>query len=830
MIDAITQMKGLVRQYNPLSTAPGALSKANDCVIRRENIIEDRRGFKRKVTIPTYDVNSLFNYEGTVYLHNSNNQIGYYNGASMSYVSGSFVPWSDQKVRGIEAYQNLYLNTSTGVKVLENKTTGVNRSAGAPRSLDASYALTATASGFLTDTYQCAYRTLIKKTDTNKNIIFGYPSQRIWVVNASGNDENVTLTITLANDVVSGDVLQVYRTSIVSTTSSDISGDEMGLVYEYTISSSDVTTGEITFTDSITDALIGATLYISPSQEGIAQGNIKPPSCKDIALYKSAYMFYANTRTDHQLNFSIVGTGALSGKYLTIAGIDYEFGATEIISGAGSPQAKVSATGVAAVDIDKTSRSLVRVINRYALNTSVYAYYLSGPDDLPGQILLQVQNQSSGEFSVLAEDTAIGVMTFPESPVGTASDAMTSTDDTRLNGLYYSKNQQPEAVPLLNYLPVGPANKKILRIAPLRDSLIIISEGGVYRLTGEDPASFTVTTLDDTIRCKALETVRVLSNQVIMLSNQGVVRISENGVEVISREIEIEVSKILNYGSYEDYTRASVYESERSYLLSSISDSTKTTPDITFVYNLFTSTWVKWTVGMESAIVEDSSDKLNYTDGSSDLFVERKDFTNTDFADPEYNVTIIALSGATVTVTTSVVPQIGWVLSQTSISKNIISVSVVSGGFLLTFAQDVPSSWSAAAADLFPSVDMDIEFMSWNGRQPAVLKQVRSVALLTDDTQGENTVTFVDYNFKSNFDNRVESVTIERPEDGWGAAWGLFPWGGGNDSFNYPTWVPMNKQYCNRLFVGFRHRSAFEKLAIAGVAIEYEMVSEEVGT
>ena len=45
MQDSITKCLGLVTQYNSLTTAEGAMSQADDAIIRRENIIESRRGY-----------------------------------------------------------------------------------------------------------------------------------------------------------------------------------------------------------------------------------------------------------------------------------------------------------------------------------------------------------------------------------------------------------------------------------------------------------------------------------------------------------------------------------------------------------------------------------------------------------------------------------------------------------------------------------------------------------------------------------------------------------------------------------------------------------------
>jgi hypothetical protein len=326
--------------------------------------------------------------------------------------SGSYSAPTGARMRFVEAFSNLYATTSSGVKVFSDITGTAGRLAGAPRALDPSYTLTG-ASGFLSTGNQCAYRCTIQRTDTNSNIVTGYPSQRLWVTNSAGGSRNVILTVYLPSEAKAGDVLQFFRTAQVVGTTDDISADEMGLVYQYELIAGDISTGNIVFTDSVTDALRGATLYTSPSQEGIQQANDRPPLTKDLALYKSNYMLYANAQTKQRLSVTLVGTASLSGKTITLGGVTYNFGATEIISGGGSPQVLVSATGVAAVDIDLTARSLVRVINRYTLNTTIYAYYLSGPSDLPGQIMIEEKGVGASAFTLQASDTAVSGMFFP---------------------------------------------------------------------------------------------------------------------------------------------------------------------------------------------------------------------------------------------------------------------------------------------------------------------------------------------------------------------------------------------------------------------------------
>jgi hypothetical protein len=827
--DRVVKCLGLVTQYNPLTLAPGALLKADNCMIRRENIIEDRRGHKSYVDLSN-NVKQLLTYQNRVLAHNGT-AISYDNGSgTFAAYSGSYTEPTGTKIRSVEAFSNLYFTTSAGVKVFTDVSGTAARSAGVPRALDPSYTLTG-ASGFLANSYQCAYRVVIQRTDANSNVIKGYPSQRLWVTNSAGGSRNVILTTYLPSEVIAGDILQFYRTEQVSGTTDDTSGDEMGLVYQHAVVSADVSAGYVTFTDSVTDELRGATLYTSPSQEGIAQANDRPPLCKDLALYKSNYMLYANTTTKQRLFVTLVGTSGLSGKTITLGGVTYNFGASEIVSGGGSPQALVSATGVAAVDIDLTARSLVRVINRYASNTTVYAYYLTGPGDLPGQIMVEEKGIGASAFTVQASDTTISGMFFPAPPVGTTNTQSTSSNTQQKNAVYYSKSQQPEHVPLLNYLLVGPANKEILRIVSLRDSAIVIKEDGVYRITGETPQSFTVVPVDLTVYCKSADSVCVLANQVFMLSNQGVVSISENGVQVISREIEPEINPLLTVAALDDYTVGVAYESERSYFLSTISTTTDTVQNQTFVYNIFTRTWVRHTYAFNSAVVEQSVDKLYFSKPSDDdVYVERKSFTDEDYADPEASITILTISGSTITFSISgATPLVGWVVSQGTTEIAIEELTAISGGYSAVLADTPPSSWTTGAATIYPSVAMDIEWHSWTAQQPDSLKQVWQIGILADDIPGNNTVTRLTTTFRTNFDQESEEVDLDQPGSGWGAAWGSSPWGGAGDSLGYPTYVPRNKQYCTRLTLGVKHKNAREKISIAGCCFSFGVASERLG-
>jgi hypothetical protein len=836
--DVVNRALGLVLQFNPLDVQPGSLVRADNIVIRRENVIEDRRGYALYGSC-TSNISQLMTYMSKTLSHNGGN-VAYDNGSgTFTNYAGSYNAPTGQKMRFVEAFGNLYTTTDAGVQVFTDVVGTAARKAGAPRSLDPSYALNAAGSGFLAAGSQCAYRAVILRIDANGNSLYSYPSTRIVAYNTAGTGKNIDLTLYFPAELTSSDVVQFYRTAAVTGTASDTSGDEMALVYQVSPTAGQIAAGFMTFTDSVVDALRGATLYTSPSQLGIQGANERPPLAKDIALYRSSFMFYANTSTKQRQFFSLLGTSGLTGNTLTIAGVTYNFGASEIASGGGSPQAQVGATGVAAADIDSTARSLVRVINRYAGNTSIYAYYLSGSGDLPGQIMVEERGVGAAAFSTVCSNSTIQAMFSasgtnpPISPTTTTQ--WTSTNQVQKNGLYWSQSQQPEAVPLLNFLPVGPSNEDILRIAPLRESLIIIKSRGVYRLTGLDPSSFVVTPLDLTVNCKSADSVAVLSNQVIMLSQLGVVSISDTGVQVVSREIEPAILPLNAFTNISTLATGCSYESEHSYLLSLPSASSDPSQNQTFVYNIFTKTWVHWTFGFSAAVVELTSDKLFFAKpGAVQCYRERKDFADTDFADPDVAATINTITTATSTVKftpASGIPLVGWVLSQGSTGLAIQSITNNGDGtFTAVMSGLLPTAWTTGAATLFPAVGAEWIYNAWFGGQEmaGTMKRVSEVAILADNISGNNTASIVLPTFATNLDEVREGPSITSTGGGWGGTWSVIQWGGSGDAYGYRTYVPRNKQYCALMNVGVQHPYAQEKLACVGVAYKFEPVSERI--
>lgn len=344
------------------------------------------------------------------------------------------------------------------------------------------------------------------------------------------------------------------------------------------------------------------------------------------------------------------------------------FTITTTVAGDGEDQAlkEVRLSGLASPSqaIDETARSLVKIINN---NTSevVDAFYQSGPDDVPGLILLKARSLAGSAFSLTANSTTTGSMFNPTLPTSGAT--VISENEVEENALYYSKFQQPDAVPIVNKFSVGPKDKAILRILPLRDSLFVLKEDGIYRVTGQAGA-FTLDPFDNSAILIAPDSAVVLNNQIYMLSSQGVVTVSDTGVSVISRPIEGTIDRLTssNY-SYRLTTWGVGYESDRAYMIFMVTETSDTVATQGFRFNTFTNSWTRSTDSKSCGVVNTADDKLYLGAGDDNIIEkERKDYLRTDYADREHALSIPAdsVDGEFVTLSSSTLVEDGDTLVQ----------------------------------------------------------------------------------------------------------------------------------------------------------------------
>lgn len=447
-----------------------------------------------------------------------------------------------RRIRSAALNGNTYFTSNSGVL----KSTASSASftpAGLPQCLDLNLSLSSAGSPvLLANGASRGYRGVWCMRDANNNLIKGAPSSRFTINNNAGATRDVSVVVTLPPEIATSHFFQLYATAQQSTAAVDV-GDEQRLIYEYFPASGDITTGTFTIVDIAPDAFRQDDLYTNQSQEGIAAANFRPPLARDICAFRRR-MLYANFTEQQLAELQLLGTTGMSnGQTITIAGVVYTAG-----TGAGAESTTTGTfqvwqtggqdKGTQSLNVEYTAKSLVNVINKYAGNSLVYAYYNSGVDDAPGDIIIKERGIGGASFAVTCSASAIGNLFSPALP--TAGTTYSSTANIRVNRIRVSKTDQPEHCPLDNDIVVGGEDEAIERIIPLRTSVIIIKSHSIWRLVNGDAGEEPVF-VDNTVSISGRDSAAALNNTVFFLSDQGFVAVNDNGVQLVGRPIESRV-------------------------------------------------------------------------------------------------------------------------------------------------------------------------------------------------------------------------------------------------------------------------------------------------
>lgn len=825
MQSLVLKNKGVYSFPNPLGSVPeGALSLALNGVIDRDDTFETRRGLKQYGTILTAPFQAMYNFNTTLMGWDSTN-FWYNNSGTWTMLTGNYArPLNTYRIKGAEASGNFYFATSTGVIGL-TAPNSVLYPAGVPFPLDSSAALNTVVGAFFTASNTVGYRLTLGYTDTNTNLHISAPSQRLVFTNPTGGPAStVTVKWYLPVAAVAGWFYQLYRTKLaafVSAVAID-PGDEMYLVVQKTLTSADISNGYITYTDQTPDVLLGQVLYTNPSQQTIAGANYQPPLAKDLVYYKGN-MLYANTTTKQQVIFNMI-TVPTVGDTITIGGVVYTADTAETTS---TGHFKAFTGGTPAENIDNTARSLVHVINSYSANTYYYAIYTSGYTSLPGQITLQERGIGGVAFAVISSN---GTVYSPQIPV--SGTTYSSTNNINKHYVYVSKVQIPEAVPLLNYIPIGTSDKAILRILALRDSIFVWKEDGIYRILGTDISNFTVSLFDNTVILTALDSAVLLNNQVWGMTNQGVVAVSDSGVVIMSRPIErdlITLSSAL-YTNFASATFGIRYESDRHYMLALPTNPTDTTATQIAIYNFLTQAWFYWPLTITAGIVSlQPDDKLYLMEPTPATVVqERKNWTMFDYAEFEYPVTVVSSSSETVVLTSNTNVLVGSSLYQLDSLGSFVGQSIItavsSNGTDITVSEVL--AWAVGAATVYDPIPVDFKYTPIGGNQ-AWVKHFQDFEAFFR----EATFTNLNVSFSSDFDP-ADQTTVLSPTSSTGFGtipFGQEPFGGtGTIAQVARTMVPRQMARAHWLTPSVHHSEALSNFALTGINFFYTYVSSRV--
>ena len=833
------KLSGLFTQPNTFSEVPPGLTlaRATNVVLDKDSILNSRRGFAQygvPPPSPSTLLKAFIDFKDVILVSDENGVLSYDSagdGSVWTPYSGIYIPPSGSasadRITSYQANKNLFFATNNGVYKLEAPTTQP-RLAGVSPGLGGT-GVTTGAAGFMTTATNVAYRVVWGYRDLNENLVLGAPSDRIVVSNTSGADRDVNLTFFIPADITTSYFYQIYR-SAGSATVNDQPDDELQLVYEDSPTAGEVLTGTVTITDSTPDNLRGSLIYTAPSLTtlGILNSNFRPPFCTTMCVFNN-HGFFGNTRTKHTLPLTLIAAGSPDGVVVNDTITFSDGTVTFTITGKAAENGtlgefKVETSLTPAENIDATARSIVNVVNTVAANTFLAAYYTSGFDELPGRMLFDRLDLSATAFTVVSNrDTAFR----PVIPTSGSTYNNTSRNEVKPNRVYFSKIQEYEAVPVIQYFDIGSPEEPIRALVPLRDGIIVLKTDGVFRISGNDRASFQVNPIDTTVPILAQYSVAVLSNRVFYYSVQGIVAVSDNAAEIISRPIETELLTYSSsiYPNFNKVTFAVGYESDRKYILYTCTTSSDTYATQAYIFNTLTGQWTRWDKAASAAIRRSTDDKLylagpawNTTDNY--IFQERKSYNLSDFADEQYPLNVTSFSGLTLTVASTAYLEAGYTVQQVTGVARI--TEVVDG---TTLKMETVQDWVLGAATAYRPITQSFETNQFDAGMPGIMKHWADCSLIYRSTD----FTTMQLGFTADTTGDPKIVTLNAPAGvgGWGTfPWGTLPWGVSSSSrARIRTSVPKQAMRSNWLSLQASITECFTDMSLAGVSLTFSQMS-----
>lgn len=500
---------------------------------------------------------------------------------------------------------------------------------------------------------------------------------------------------------------------------------------------------------------------------------------------------------DQILITNITGTLPI-GKYTTIAvafptytisapGFTMTDATVEVVRRLGKYVFHVPTSGTPAQVSAAAAKSLVRAIN---LNSGfMYANYKSSFSEFPGKIAIQSKAISDPIYVRLG--SAISPQPFIQ-PVPASFGAgvqIYSENDVLKNATYISKQGEPEAVPLLNRLFSGESSGRVLNTIPLRDCVIIIKEDGAFKLTGDVLSDFSITPLDTTVRFdgRSSRIASEINNVAIGMSNQGVVQVTENGVQVISRRIDDVIQPLVGRDLSSTFVGGN--EGDRLFYVNT-SGINAGDDDVCWVYNILNQSWTKTTEVFTHLALGPNDETLgilyDLEAGSDVIHRQRKTQTLVDYTG-KYVVGTLSVEASklfgsfVITGGNPVSPTIGDAILYDGVFSRVTKVVAGGGGFTLSFSQptNIPTTGTPTVT-LYKAYKSTFKMAPFHAGQVGLEKHFSQMQMhLRQAAITDVTITFGGAYFGSSEITKWSLANISSEgSTGWGySPWGFFPWG-----------------------------------------------------
>ncbi len=309
---------------------------------------------------------------------------------------------------------------------------------------------------------------------------------------------------------------------------------------------------------------------------------------------------------------------------------------------------------------------------------------------------------SAASILLIREYPGTSAITFSHSPSRPAGGFRSSSDflaRARPGRLWYSKPDEPEAVPPSNFIDIGNVNADILALVPLRNALLVWKEDGLFRITGNGPTFWNVDEIDLTMRLLAPQATCVLNNVCYAWTSRGVARATEVGTEIISNEIGDrlrEIQRLLpldETGSKRGFWMTA-HERHGLVILGTGDNPTDDVTTAWYVFHTSTQRWAPWPIVSRCAAYDPATDRMVHSpniDAWSVLFEREDEDATASYRDASLSGLAGTVASLVVTIATSAfggfTPAAGDVLVDgSSVKARVESVEVSGANQLLTIS------------------------------------------------------------------------------------------------------------------------------------------------
>lgn len=316
--------------------------------------------------------------------------------------------------------------------------------------------------------------------------------------------------------------------------------------------------------------------------------------------------------------------------------------------------------------------------------------------------------------------------------------------DNYAKQLRFTKQGQPEAWPQINWIGGLPDGAELSRIFALRNSLyVFLKHGPIYTVSGSYP--YNVQQFDNTAQLVAADSLVRHANRLFALTTQGVCAISENGVQVMSLDIDSALRVLVataqsgsaGYASNMAAFFGVSYESDRQYQLWVQTAAGGTNANAAYVFQSDIHQWTYWTGNRSCGLVFSQDNSLylgDYENGfqlKNYVRKELKSYARTDYDDLAASAfgDITTVAGVT-RFTPTIAPQtIANVIAGDTILTSQGNTTVASNaGTYLTLAA-VLTGDTGTIINVVRSISSTFQWLIFPAGTPGILKHWREAQL-----------------------------------------------------------------------------------------------------